>query len=95
MIEIHPSRHTPGEVFGDKHRFETMHKRLEASQMMLVKRIGTPQRQPHAMHGERVVRAQALERGDGRAASHVVLGMHLQPPDGWTRRQDLSEVRGT
>ena len=85
MIEIHPSRYTPGEVFGDKHRFETMHQRLETSQMALVKRLGTPQRESHPMDGEWVIRSQARERSEARASSHVVFGVHLQPTNDRTR----------
>src|SRR5215813_9226461 len=93
MVEIHPSLPTPGEVLGDQRWFETMHQRLEASQMALVKRVSTSQREPHAMHGERVVRAQARERSEARAAAHVVLGVHLQPTDGRMRLQDFRHVR--
>jgi hypothetical protein len=53
--------------------------------MALVTLFGTPQREPHPVACERLIRSQALERSEARASSYVVFDVHLQPTDDRTR----------
>jgi hypothetical protein len=95
MVEIDTSCDTPGEMLRHKRRFEPCYEPLQTRQMTVIERFSAPERQSHSMQREWVVGSESLQRSERGTFTHIVLSMHLEPADGWTRRQHLRDVRRT
>ena len=78
----------------DPRRLEAIDESAETIQMPCVETVRAPERQSDAVHAQRVMRADELERAHRRAATHVVLGVHSQPGDGRTLGENLLQGSG-
>jgi hypothetical protein len=92
MVEIGTSCNTPGEMLGHERRFEPCYEPLQTRQMTIIERFSAPERQSHPMQREGVVGSESLQRSERGTFTHIVLSMHLEPADGWTRRQYLHDM---
>src|SRR5438552_5259135 len=79
----------------DPRGLEAIDESAESIQRPRVETVRAPERQSDAVHAQRVMRADELERAHRRAATHVVLGVHFQPGDGRTLGENLRDVRRT
>src|SRR5260370_4181337 len=77
----------------DPRWLEAIDESAETIQMPCVETVRAPERQPDAVHAQRVMRADEFERAHHRAATHVVLGVHFQPGNGRTLGENLRDVR--
>lgn len=79
--QVGAARHAPGEVLRDEPGLDAANDLPDAFEVGKVQAFGAAEGQPDAMQRNRIVAPDRLERPDGGAAAHVVLGMRLQPRD--------------
>ena len=92
MIQVRAARHAPRQMLGDERRLQALDQPPQPLEVRAVDTLDGAERETHPMQGQRILAAQPLQRPDGRAAAHVVLGVDLEPADRGPALEHLRHV---
>src|SRR5258708_33438947 len=93
VVQVHITMRRPGEMFGETFRRVAVAQRLEPCEMVF-ERPDRADRQPYAMHRQRIAFAQRAELRVRRpAGAHVVLSVYFKESDRLRSSENVAKMR--